>query len=128
MILLFIGQEQFHIVKSIITENKLYTLKPKFNSKYSLLNLNRHDQTKITRCRIGHTRLTHSYLLNNKQPSFCVSCNEPFTIKHFLISCIDFHHNHTKYFNTKTAKDLFNVSSVDKIISFLKEINLFSKL
>ena len=125
MILLFIGQEQFHIVKSIINENKLYTLKPNFNSKCSFLNLNRHDQTKITRCRIGHTRLTHSYLLNNKQPSFCVSCHEPFTLKQFLISCIDFHHIHRKYFNAKTAKELFNVSSVDKIISFLKKKSIF---
>ena len=106
------------------TENKLYELKPNFNSKCSFLNLNRHDQTKITRCRIGHTRLTHSYLLNNEQPPLCVSCNEPFTIKHFLISCIDFHHIRTKYFNAKTVKELLNVSFVDKIISVLKEIFL----
>ena len=110
------------------TENKLYELKPNFNSKCSFLHINRHDQTKITRCRIGHTRLAHSYLLNNEQPPFCVSCNGPFTVKHFLISCVDFHHIRTKYFNTKTVKRAFNVSSVDKIISFLKEINLFSKL
>ena len=110
------------------TENKLYELKPNFNSKCSFLNLNNHDQTKITRCQIGHTRLTRTYLLNNEQPPFCVSCNEPFTVEHFLITCIEFHQIHTKYFNAKTIKELFNVSSVDKIISFLKEINLFSKL
>ena len=108
------------------SENKLYALKPNFNSKCSFLNLNKHDQTKITRCRIGHTRLTYTYLLNNEQPPFCVSCDEPFTVKHFLISRIDFHHIRTKYFNAKTVKGRFNVSSVDKIINFLKEINLLS--
>ena len=80
------------------------------------------------RCRIGHTRLTHANLLNNEQRPFCISCNEPFTIKHFLITCIEFHHIHTKYFNAKTVTQLFNDSSADKIISFLKETNLFSKL
>ena len=60
--------------------------------------------------------------------SFSVSCNEPFTVKHSLITCIEFHHIRTKYFHAKTVKELYNVSSVDKIIRFLKEINLFSKL
>jgi hypothetical protein len=28
---------------------------------------NRKDQVVLTRCRIGHGRLTHSYLLNNEE-------------------------------------------------------------
>ena len=62
------------------TENILQELKPNFNSKCLFLNLNRLDQTKITRCRIGHTRLTHAYLLNSEQRPFCISCNKPFTV------------------------------------------------
>ena len=65
------------------------------------------------------TALQCTYLLNNEQRPFCISCNEPFTvIKHFLIICIESHHIRTKYFK----------SSADKIISFLKETNLISKL
>ena len=52
------------------TENKLHELKPDFNSKCSFLVYSRQNQTKITRCRIGHTRLTHAYLLTNEQPPF----------------------------------------------------------
>ena len=52
------------------TGNKLHELKPDFNSKCSFLGYSRQIQTKITRCRIGHTRLTHSYLLTNEQPPF----------------------------------------------------------
>ena len=40
------------------TGNKLHELKPDFNSKCSFLGYSRQIQTKITRCRIGHTRLT----------------------------------------------------------------------
>ena len=110
------------------TGNKLHELKPDFNSKCTFLGYSRQIQTKITRCRIGHTRLTHAYLLTNEQPPFCISCNEPFTVKHFLITCTEFNHIRNKYYTAKTVKELFNDTSSDKIINFLKETNLFNKL
>ena len=110
------------------TENKLHELKPDFNSKCSFLSYSRQNQTKITRSRIGHTRLTHPYLLTNDQPSFCISCNEPFTVKHFLITCTEFNHIRKKYYTAKTVKALFSDTPSDKIIYFLKETNLFNKL
>ena len=45
------------------TENKVHELKPDFNSKCSFLGYSRQNQTKITICRIGHTRLTHACLV-----------------------------------------------------------------
>ena len=110
------------------TGNKLHELKPDFNSKCSFLGYSRQIQTKITRCKIGHTRLTHSYLLTNEQPPFCISCNEPFTVKHFLITCTEFNYIRNRYFTAKTVKELFSDTSSDKIINFLKETNLFNKL
>ena len=110
------------------TGNKLHELKPDFNSKCSFLGYSRQIQTKITRCRIGHTRLTHTYLLTNEQPPFCISCNEPFTVKHFLITCTEFNYIRNRYFTAKTVKELFTDTSSDKIINFLKETNLFNKL
>ena len=139
------------------TGNKLHELKPDFNSKCSFLGYSRQNKTKITRCRIGHTRLTHAYLLTNEQPPFCISCNEPFTVKHFLITCTEFDYIRQifqctnrfyiiwyfwtrtgsptreylirkKYFTSKTVKELFSDTSSDKIINFLKETNLFNKL
>ena len=102
------------------TENKLHELKPDFNSKCSFLGYSRQNQTKITRCRIGHTRLTHAYLLTNEQPPFCISCNEPFTVKHFLITCTEFNFIRNKYYTAKTVRELFSDTSSDKIIKFLK--------
>ena len=110
------------------TENKLHELKPDFNSKCAFLGYSRQIQTKITRCRIGHTRLTHAYLLTNEQPPFCISCNEPFTVKHFRITCTEFYYIRKKYFTANTVKELFRDTSFDKIINFLKETNLFNKL
>ena len=110
------------------TGNKLHELKPDFNSKCSFLGYSRQNQTKITRCRIGHTRLTRAYLLTNEQPPFCISCNEPFTVKHFLITCTEFDYIRKKYFTSKTVEELFSDTSSDKIINYLKETNLFNKL
>ena len=108
------------------TGNKLHELKPDFNSKCSFLGYSRQIQTKITRCRIGHTRLTHSYLLTNEQPPFCISCNEPFTVKHFLITCTEFNYIRNRYFTAKTVKELFTDTSSDKSSIFLKKLTFLT--
>ena len=115
-------------VWEIQTQNKLNELKPNFNSKCTFSNYSRKEQTKITKCRIRHTRSTHSYILKNEQAPFCIPCNEPFTVKHFLITCAEFNYIRTKYFNVKTIKELFNDIPTQKILDFLKEIRLFNKI
>ncbi|MCU7800748.1 MAG: reverse transcriptase-like protein [gamma proteobacterium symbiont of Lucinoma myriamae] len=107
--------------------NKLHEIKPDFNSKENFI-LNRKEQTVITRCRIGHTRLSHAFILNNEQPPICIPCNETFTVKHILISCIDFSHIRHNYFNVKTIKELFDKISPTIIINFLKETGVFNKI
>ena len=65
--------------------------------------------------------------LNNEQAPFCIPCNEPFTVKHFLVTCAEFNYIRTKYFNVKNIKELFNIPT-QKILDFLKEIGLFNKI
>ena len=36
------------------------------------------EQVVLTRCRIGHRRLTHSYLLNNEEPQEGFPCNSDY--------------------------------------------------
>jgi hypothetical protein len=40
-------------------------------------------------CRIGHSRLIHSYLLNNEERPECIMCNSNYSLKHVLIDCVD---------------------------------------
>ena len=103
------------------TGNKLHELKPEFDSKCSFLGYSRQNQTKITRCRIRHTRLTHAYLRTNEQPPFCISCNEPFTVKHFLITCIEFNHIRNKYYTAKLLKNVLMIHLLTKSSIFLKK-------
>ena len=82
----------------------------------------------LTRLRIDHTRLTHSNLLKREDQPFYISCNEPFTVKHFLIDCIEFSHLRHQFFQTNKLRYLFENVTADNILMFLKHINLFNKI
>ena len=51
--------------------------------------------TKLTRLQIGHTPLTHSYLITRDPLPYCNDYLVPLTIKHLLIECPS--HNHHWY-------------------------------
>ena len=41
----------------------------------------------LARLRLGHTRVTHSYLLQGEEQPQCVGCDAPLTVRHFLLEC-----------------------------------------
>ena len=47
----------------------------------------RRSQTALTRLRIGHTRLTHSYLMSGDPQPDCEDCLVPLTVRHLLVEC-----------------------------------------
>ena len=54
--------------------NKLFSVKPMLGKNKPCTLLKRHDKTVITRLRIGHTRMTHSYLLSGESQPVCDHC------------------------------------------------------
>ncbi|MEO1419310.1 MAG: ribonuclease H family protein, partial [Bacteroidota bacterium] len=60
---------------------------------------NRRMETTISRLRIGHTNLTHSYLMQGQaNPPVCDRCNQPITVKRILLECRKFTTIQNKYF------------------------------
>lgn len=58
---------------------------------------NRRLQTLLTRLRIGHTRLTHDFLMSRDPQPYCDDCLVPLTIRHILVECpslLDFRHRY----------------------------------
>ena len=110
------------------TFNKLHAIKPVIRNNPSAIRNIRREDVVITRLRIGHTRFTHSYLLNREEQPFCIVCNQYITVNHILTDCIDFSEDRNRYFQVTDLKQLFQDVSVDSILSFLKDINLFNKL
>nr|CAH7743625.1 unnamed protein product [Callosobruchus chinensis] len=49
--------------------------------------LNRRQQPVLCRLRIGHCKLTHSYLLSGDLRPMCSICNVRLTVDHLLIEC-----------------------------------------
>jgi len=88
----------------------------------------RRDVVIINRLRIGHTRLTHSYLLAGGDQPECVTCQCPLTVKHILIDCSDFRDIRNKYFVASTMKDVFEQVSMLNVINFIKETHFYNLL
>ena len=58
---------------------------------------------------------------------FCTAC-QIYSVRHVLIDCIDLGLIRPRFYSVPDMKTLFDTVSVDRIISFVKEINLFSKI
>ena len=106
--------------------NKLHFINPTVG-KFQNEILRRRDEVIITRCRIGHSQITHSFLLKGEDPPECVFCQCPLTVKHLLLECGDTAYIRYTYFDVQSIKDLFEKVSLNKILQFLKEIGLYEK-
>ena len=87
--------------------NKLYKVKPIIgNWNMCPVKLNRKEEVILTRLHIGHTKLTHSYLLLGEEQPECIPCQSPLTVKHILTECIDYLPIRTSYYKTNDMKKL----------------------
>ena len=56
------------------TFKNFYAIKPVVGNNSSAIRNVRREDVVITRLRIGHTRFTHSYILNREEQPFCIVC------------------------------------------------------
>ena len=106
--------------------NKLYEIKSNFTDKFKNP-ITKKEQVVLSRCRIGHSYITYSFILKHEDKSFCISCQQNFTIKHVLFDSIDFLQTRNRFYDVQNIKYIFNIST-NLILSFLKEMNIFNKL
>ena len=107
--------------------NKLKEIKPIIKESKSVIN-NIRREVVLTQLRIGHMRITHSWLLTHDEQPNCTGCDVPLTVKHFLLDCLDFQHERRSFFQVNNLHDLFKDVPIENIIEFLKEIKLFNKI
>ena len=105
--------------------NKLYQHQSVIKPHNTIPLTKRRDDIVLTRVRIGHSHLTHSYLLAAEELPRCVSCDCVLSVKHILIECVEFSHIRTNFYDVPDLKTLFCDVSHSRIVDFLKEINLF---
>jgi len=107
------------------TSNKLYSVQPVIGRNTSS-SLSRYDSVLINRLRIGHTRLTNSYLLKGESQPVCEACHSPLTVKHILIDCTRYSAARQRYFGVDTLKDVSENGASRNIIACAKDINFYN--
>ena len=56
------------------------------------------------------------------------TCQEAYSVKHVLIDCTDLGLIRSRFYHLPYMKILFDTVNVDRILTFIKEVNLFSKI
>ena len=93
--------------------------------------LSRRDEVIIHRLRIGHTRLTHRYLMEDpfKVQPRCEFCRRDLiSVHHILIECRHFRLIRSLYYEAETLKDLFEKYSTKHILKFVREAELYDRI
>ena len=113
---------------SSCANNKLFKIKSTLGVWPPGFRNSRKEEVVLSRLRIGHAYFSHSYILRQEDPPECTSCQEIYSVRHVLIDCIDLGLIRPRFYTVPDLKTLFDTVSVDRILSFLKEVNLFAKI
>ena len=86
--------------------NKLFQIQPNLKERKLDPNNTRREEITLTQLRIGHTQLTHSFILEEELPPKC-PCGNQYSIKHILIECTKLNHAREKFYKMNSMKELF---------------------
>ena len=109
-------------------ENKLLKIKPTLGEWTPAFRNSRREEVILSRLRIGHTYFSHSFILRKEDPPECIACQEAYSVKHVLIDCTDLGLIRSRFYLVPDMKTLFDTVNVDRILLFIKEVNIFSKI
>ena len=113
-------------------ENKLKQIKPLVSPWTSSSQRDRRTEVILTRLRIGHSKLTHGFLMSNPHGDIpkC-NCGPVLPIKHILFECRLFSRQRTAYFQNKSISEILGESkhfNISKILLFLRNTGFINKI
>lgn len=83
---------------------------------------NTSEQTAITRLRIGHTKMTHNYIMNREDKPQC--CGEELTVRHLLLDCRRNKQSRDQFFKNLTLGEILGQENEKNLIEFLNKEEL----
>ena len=98
--------------------NKLLEIKPTIGEHQSVVPNIIKEEVVLARLCLGHTRITHSYLLLGEEQPQCVGYDAPFTVRHFLLDCGNFAQERNNCFHVDNMKQLFQDIHINSIMTF----------
>ena len=92
--------------------------------------VDRRSSIVLTRLRIGHSYLTHKYLMasgEERRVPLCSTCRVELTIKHVLVQCpfYELKRRDNILSNMTLLEILGENAPVERIVKFLKDVNIF---
>ncbi|XP_023210480.1 uncharacterized protein LOC111613365 [Centruroides sculpturatus] len=109
--------------------NKLHEIKPNIENWTHNKQYDRRSEVILTRLRIGHTRLTHLYLLKGEDQPLCQYCNCTVSVKHILCNCIVSERIRRQHFGNTSFKEILGQRpNLDKLLNFLKVTNYHKEI
>ena len=112
----------------MIIHNRLFQIQPTLGEWRPAFRKSRREQVVISRLRIGHTRLTHAFILKQEPQPQCLTCQTTCKIKHILIECRAFAVIRKRFFKVTSLTELFENVKIDDVLSFLRETGLYEKI
>ncbi len=112
----------------VAVNNKLHAIQPSLGSLPGSRRNTRREEIILAITRLGHTYLTHSYLLKREDQPECVGCACPLTVQHIMIECVEFSYIRSLFFNVRNMKDLFDSVTHSTILLYVRAIGLFFKM
>ena len=114
--------------RDINIHKKIFQIQPTLGEWRPRFRKSRREQVVISRLRIGHTRLTHSFILKQELQPQCLTCQTSCTVKHILTECRAFAVIRKRFFKVNSLTDLFENVKIDVVLSFLRETGLYEKI
>ena len=113
--------------ETVLVSNKFHEILPKLPDKLLSFRNTRKEDTVLNRLHIGHSYLTHSFILRKEETPVCAACNAVITVKHILIKCADLSEIRKKYFEERSLYSLFGtyfqkyfLISCERLVCFYK--------
>ena len=115
----------------LLANNRKYkNIRPNIAFWPSVYQANRRTEIVLCRLRIGHSQLTHKFLLEGSDAPVCDHCGVPLSIGHILVHCRRYNATRQKWrLEGKPIQYILSDDAdVDSIMGFLKEIDIYYKI
>lgn len=121
---------QWQALWSATRDNKLREVKPSVKPYSSAFIGNRKDDVVLARIRIGHTKITHQYLMNKEPPPNCQFCNALLTVRHLVTDCPVLDEEGQKLNISTSLQNVLedNLDKAKNVIQYLKNIDMYKQI
>jgi hypothetical protein len=85
-------------------------------------------ETSVNRIRIGHTSLTHQYLMKKEDPPLCTSCGTTLSIKHIITEYLSYETDRQEAGISNILSEALRPDNIRLIITFITKSNLINSI